>query len=262
MYITEGSGFFAADGFPRMRIRPGVVFVLFPGVWHRYAPDAETGWVEHWVELRGRAVEQALKSGYLSPTRPLLRAIHRQDVTHAFERLHAVATGQKPGDADVLATLGLHLLALAGHAEEGADEERTALHAAIQRAQRLISERCHEPLRIEALAHELGVPYGTFRRSFRTATGLGPKQYHLAARLQRAQDLLANTGMSIKEVANLLHFDSPFHLTRQFRERIGLSPSAWRARFRGPTLTRPETSVISVRNETESAGGKIHPALG
>lgn len=232
VFITEGSGFFEADDFQRVRIRPGLLFLLFPGVWHRYAPDVETGWVEHWVELRGRTVDQSLKAGYLSATRPVLRASHREDVALAFDRLHAVAAGQKPGDADVLATLGLHLLALAGHAEEGADEERTVLHAAIQRAQRLIAEQCHEPLRIEALARQLGIPYGTFRRSFRLATGTGPKQYHLAARLQRAQDLLANTGKSIKEVADILNFDSPFHLTRQFRQRVGLSPSVWRARFR------------------------------
>jgi hypothetical protein len=47
VYVTEGQGAFESEVPPKChRIEAGAVMTLFPGVWHRYAPDPKTGWVE------------------------------------------------------------------------------------------------------------------------------------------------------------------------------------------------------------------------
>ena len=61
------------------------------------------------------------------------------------------------------------------------------------------------------------------------ARGLSPKQYHLQLRIRKAQALLTNTSMSFQEVADALGFDSPFHLSADFKMRLGSSPTQWRA---------------------------------
>jgi hypothetical protein len=50
----------------------GTVFILFPGVWHRYAPDSAVGWTEHWLECQGPAFGEALRTGIVQPTQPSL----------------------------------------------------------------------------------------------------------------------------------------------------------------------------------------------
>ncbi len=49
VYISRGRGWFESHGTGRRRIESGDAFLLFPGLWHRYRPDRQTGWDEHWV---------------------------------------------------------------------------------------------------------------------------------------------------------------------------------------------------------------------
>jgi hypothetical protein len=67
-----------------------------------------------------------------------------------------------------------------------------------------------------------------FRELFKRHTGTSPYQYHLARRLDRAQTLLAESELTIKEVAAALHFNDAYHFSKTFKARTGRSPSRWR----------------------------------
>jgi transcriptional regulator GlxA family with amidase domain len=60
--------------------------------------------------------------------------------------------------------------------------------------------------------------------------GISPKQYHLRLQLRRAEELLANTTKSVKEISQILGFDSPYHLSAVFKAHTSLAPSHWRER--------------------------------
>jgi AraC-like DNA-binding protein len=232
VFITEGTGWFESGRARRKhRVEAGTAFLLFPKVWHRYAPDAETGWVEHWIECRGRAFDRAKELGLINPKRPVLRTGLDPDLLQCFERCHALAQRSASGRQAALATLGLHILALLEHAGTGSIVERQK-DDVIQRAQLWIAERYPETLNMQQLARELNVSYSWFRHAFRSRTGLSPKQYHVQMRLQKAQDFLANTAKSVKEIAAILGFDSPYHLSAQFKDHSGLAPDRWRRRLR------------------------------
>ena len=51
----------------------------------------------------------------------------------------------------------------------------------------------------------------------------------LAARLARARQLLAETGLTISQIAETLGFRDVFFFSRQFTQRTGQTPSAYRA---------------------------------
>jgi transcriptional regulator GlxA family with amidase domain len=126
----------------------------------------------------------------------------------------------------------LHMLALVGHLRRGERGLERAIDEVIERAQSLIALRCQEPLDLPGLAAELGVSYSHLRHSFRTRLGLSLKQHYVNARLEKAQDLLANTTNPIKRIADILGFESPFHFSNQFKTRFGVSPRAWRCQLR------------------------------
>ena len=74
IYISEGRGVFESEGLTkRWRIGAGCVLLLFPGIWHRYAPDQKTGWAEHWIECSGGCFDRATEIGQIAPERPVLR---------------------------------------------------------------------------------------------------------------------------------------------------------------------------------------------
>jgi len=73
VYITRGRGVFETKGLRRQTIEAGDVFVLFPGVWHRYTPDARTGWDEQWVGFNGVIAERLLRAPFFRPKKPVFR---------------------------------------------------------------------------------------------------------------------------------------------------------------------------------------------
>ena len=236
--ITGGHGIFeSARTREPQPISAGNVFLLFPSIWHRYAPDPRAGWTENWVECRGHAFDAALASGALNPDRPIRSA--DPAFKNTFAEIHAWAMRDPLANQGVISALGLQLLALL--IREVAPDNRSSEAALIRRAMMLMLERSHEPLNMPQLARELNVGYTRFRELFKAHAHTSPKQYHLRIRLDRARDLLRNTDKPLKEIAQLLGFHSAFHFSYQFRATQGLSPRAWREQARLPRSQPPRT---------------------
>ena len=232
--ISAGSGIFESAVLPGTQVvEPGTIMVLFPGIWHRYRPNLETGWVEHWVECHGPVFDAAARSGLIHPKHSLLKPGLTRDVSDCFERCHSLARMDAMANQDLLSTLGLHLLALLGHLRRSESGFTKAIDDVVQRAHTLIALRCLEPLDLPALAAELGVGYSSFRHNFMARVGISPRQHYLNTRIQKAQDLLVNTPKSVKEIAEVLGFESASYLSKQFKQRMGVSPNDWRAKFSG-----------------------------
>lgn len=73
VYITRGRGTFEPRVSGRHAIEAGDVFVLFPGVWHRYTPDTETGWDEQWIGFNGAIASQLMRAPFFLQKEPVLR---------------------------------------------------------------------------------------------------------------------------------------------------------------------------------------------
>jgi AraC-like DNA-binding protein/quercetin dioxygenase-like cupin family protein len=234
--VSEGAGAFECESLPGCQpVEPGSVLLLFPGIWHRYHPSAKTGWVEHWIECQGRVFDEAARTGLIDPKRSVLKVGPAPDLSDCFERCHMLARQGALANQDLLSTLGLHMLSLLAHLDDSRRGATKDIDEFVQRAHSLIALRCQEPLDLRALAAELGVGYSHLRHSFTARVGLSPRQHYLNIRLQKAQDLLMNTGKSIKEIAEILGFESGYHLSNQFKSHLGLSPKRWRAK----ALKRP-----------------------
>jgi transcriptional regulator GlxA family with amidase domain len=128
-------------------------------------------------------------------------------------------------------TLGLHILALLSHLQRGERGFTKMIADVVQRAHTLIAPRCQEPLNLPDLAMELGVRYPSRRHSFASRMGISLQEHYLSARIQKAQDFLLNTSKSVKEIAELLGFDSLSHFSAQFKRRTGKSPNPRRGKF-------------------------------
>jgi AraC-like DNA-binding protein len=240
VYITNGRGYFESEISDRkFSIEGGSLLILFPGVWHRYSPDRKTGWVEHWIECRGKAFDRAKAAKLLRPERPIIRLGLLPELLQCFEYCHTLAQRPSAQSQAMLSTLGLHMLSILQAANHLQRNFCRPIDEKIQKAQLTIARRYHETIQVEELAQELKVGYSYFRQVFKARTGLSPKQYQLQVRLHKAQDLLANTSRSVSEIAEILGFNTAFHLSTQFKNHVGLAPFTWRKRLAG---TRPPSS--------------------
>ncbi|MEA5449959.1 AraC family transcriptional regulator [Leptolyngbya sp. CCNP1308] len=92
-----------------------------------------------------------------------------------------------------------------------------------------IHEALDADLKLADLAAIAGLSPFHFSHQFKQAMGVAPYQYVLQQRIERAKQLLKQTNHSIVEIALLCGFNSHSHLSKQFRQATGTTPSAYRA---------------------------------
>ena len=81
---------------------------------------------------------------------------------------------------------------------------------------------------MKELAGSLGISYDYFRHIFKQQMGMAPYQYHLQLRINRAKELLHGTNMTTKDIAFALQFEAPYHFSRLFKQKTGMTPTEWR----------------------------------
>jgi AraC-like DNA-binding protein len=88
-----------------------------------------------------------------------------------------------------------------------------------------------EPLDLEALAAVAGLSKFHFQRLFRATYGVTPAAYVSQRRIERAQDLLRATNLTVTEVCHAVGFTSLGSFSSRFREVVGESPSEFQQRY-------------------------------
>lgn len=81
---------------------------------------------------------------------------------------------------------------------------------------------------LENLASEVGLSRAGFAKRFKELVGLSMFDYLTQLRVQRAKELLSDTGLSLFEVANQIGYESDMAFTRTFKKRTGVTPTAYR----------------------------------
>ena len=70
-----------------------------------------------------------------------------------------------------------------------------------------------------------------FLRCFAATYGKTPALYLAERRIERAQDLLRATNLTVTEVCHLVGYASLGSFSSRFRELVGITPSAYQAEF-------------------------------
>lgn len=71
------------------------MFLLFPGEWHTYTPDKETGWNEYWIGFDGKIMENWEKNGFFSRESPIFNIGLNEDIILLYKRAILIAESQE-----------------------------------------------------------------------------------------------------------------------------------------------------------------------
>lgn len=98
----------------------------------------------------------------------------------------------------------------------------------LRRVTAYIEENCLRNIRLSELAALTDLSQSYFSHAFKAATGLPPSQWHMQARMRHVEEMLADPGLPLTEIAAAAGFADQAHFTRVFRRVCGITPAAWR----------------------------------
>jgi AraC-like DNA-binding protein len=156
-------------------------------------------------------------------------------IATAYESSNPKAVGLARSQASLLAELLRHEVTLATH--------RPRLHeAALQMLTEQIRNSPEADWTIASMADTVHVSGRTLNRIFLTEYGITPIDLVVRERMARAYDTLAQTDMTLEEVAMTVGYESVTSFSRLFKKHIGKPPGQCRElrydAHDGPTSVR------------------------
>ena len=85
-----------------------------------------------------------------------------------------------------------------------------------------------ESMDLAELAAIAGLSVFHFARQFKQSAGVTPHYYLIQKRVERADDMLHRTDLSLSEIALAAGFSDQSHLARHFRQMRGMTPGQFR----------------------------------
>jgi AraC-like DNA-binding protein len=101
----------------------------------------------------------------------------------------------------------------------------------LRRARDHMDRHYTEPLDLAAVAAVAGISKYHFQRVFTATYGISPAAHLSQRRVERAQDLLRGTNLTVTEVCHAVGFSSLGSFSSRFRELVGESPREFQRRW-------------------------------
>ena len=125
------------------------------------------------------------------------------------------------------------LIGLVGLMHPIATPEDQKIHfQELQRVIEHLENRFVDEISVDRLAEIAGISVPHFNRRFRQLLRLSPMEYVLSLRIQEAQRQLVTSNRAIGDIAVATGFCDQSHFTKRFRKINGMTPLAYRKRFR------------------------------
>ncbi|MGO1245776.1 MAG: helix-turn-helix domain-containing protein [Sphingobacterium sp.] len=248
VFISKGGGTFQSAATQPVEVNEGICFFLYPGIWHRYRPNANSGWEEYWIGFNGTYPDQLMNSAFFEVERPFINVGLNFDILGLFHNLIEKVQQSSPGYRQVITGIALQMLGILHGTSMSKEQEDDPILQRINKAKFLLQESLERPIDMETLAEKLPMGYSSFRKYFKQATGVSPNQYHLDLRLKKAVNLLASSTLNVSEVADQTGFDSLYYFSRLFKKKTGKSPSQYRQELSSSTGHSDPSANLSYNN--------------
>lgn len=204
-------------------LHPGVVVWMRPGRRYEATQDLSARLGVSFIHFTPRSAR-----GW----RPPFEIAETRDLALVEAMADAVIARRRSAPAVAAALLQTLLTTLTQDARDARMDATTPVERrhreVVERAARHIAESPGDASPLPALAREAGYSADHFSRVFAQIKGLSPQAFVMRARIERAKQLLAETSLTIGEVAAMLGYSDVYFFSRQFRQVAGVPPSIWR----------------------------------
>jgi AraC-like DNA-binding protein len=222
-YVYSGSAVVSVDGNDR-RVGPGEITLLLPGhgEFFRFARNEKTH--HGYCSAFGAELPEKLRDDYqkLAAVFPMSGKI--RELTDWAKTLQNRTEPSARNLYDgICRALFLEFFHMAGY-----PVRQAPLPEAVLRAKVMMDERFSERLDLPQIARTACVTPAHLIRLFKEHMATTPVRYLWGVREENGARLLAESGLGISEVAYRCGFNEPYHFSRRFKARYGMTPCSYR----------------------------------
>ncbi len=188
------------------------------------AEEGEMGYL--WAHFTGFHAGRLLSRLQLEPGVIYSTGEGSTRIPEMFDQLFAEFTSRQRGFDDACAARLTQILVQLSRAVS------TASHTAERTLSTIVWLHSHftEDIPMGELAVMEHLSESRYRTVFRKQTGLSPREYRIALRMQHACDLLTSSTLSINEISAACGYSDELYFNRLFKRRIGVPPGEYRSR--------------------------------
>ncbi len=221
-YVAGGQGTLLLNG-QRYTLQPGVVFTYGPEVEHAISPSEGRSLLKYFVDFTGRTAGSLLSYYGLEPG-TIRQVTSAGPLVDNFNELIAGGLSASQHSPRLCALqLQCLLIRCADNQMPYGVAEQRAYHT-YHRCLRHLEEHALELRTAQDLASACHVNAAYMCRLFQRFNHASPYQHMMRLRMRAAAQRLIESDELIKEVASELGFEDPYHFSRAFKQRYGVSP--------------------------------------
>lgn len=227
VYVVTGNGSYIDEDGRTHPLKKGSLFQRRPGISHSTIIDPDHSWKEYYIDLDTDLYTHLTALGILQHQVPVYQLRPDKSIPAEFEALIQLLDQSSERRLPDLAIKIIHTI------RDWVNQGNW--HGFDQDTSDMIEISCldfnlsvDKRIDLKSYCQDKGWGYETFRKAFKKAIGMSPKQYMVRRRMDEACRLLRSEPLRISQIASRLGYPSPYEFSSQFKRQIGVFPSQFR----------------------------------
>ena len=180
----------------------------------------------HYFHFTGPCSLPYAKQIYRMNQSVCIRGAEIDILNHIFSNLFHIAKGQDHLRHEHRMSVYIHMILC--ELVEHCSGTSFIANESIRRAIQYMEAHVEENISMDALANHVNLSKFYFNRYFKKCMGITPHQYFMNMRIQHAKQRLATSHDPIESIAEQCGFDNPSNFIRTFKQKTGMTPTAFR----------------------------------
>ncbi len=257
--VTEGKGIYTVRGkdYP---VRAGQAFIIYPNEITVYTADQEEPWRYYFFAFSGDMAEMLVPGMGFSPKRLVIPFAEEEVLSIIDESIDII---NQVSQADNILSLiqFFRIVSCFTRNNPQADSDEMKISHYVQEAVAYIESHYAENITVADLAEALAIDRSYLYRIFKSDTEMSPKEYLNTYRINVARSLLAETDLSVSQIALSVGFTSFSSFYRFFVRRFGCSPREYQLTCKRDVQTDAPIAIAAAtrdkrNNKQQSSGNK------
>jgi AraC-like DNA-binding protein len=232
IYCDRGAGWIEYEEKKHL-LKANTYFILPAEKRHAYGADPADPWSIYWFHFRGDQV-RLFDSIIGKSVSPDVSDIDRQhDRIRLFDEMYRnLDMGYGVENLEYISFCLTYYLASLKYVSQYGAMWKMKEHDVIRRSVIYMKEHLEDKISLSDISRAAGYSTSRLNVLFMQRTSYSPIEYYQQLKIRQACDYLQFSDLKIKEIAFRLQYYDPYHFSKSFSREMGLTPKAYRQRYK------------------------------